>query len=113
MPLYDFVDADGEPLELYLPMAEAPELGSTTEIDGREVTRVVTPPRTAVRPDRHFVAWSQPTLNADGTLPPDVVPAPRYDRDPSSVSYGHAQFSSRREVDEYVARCEGRVILDR
>lgn len=42
MPMYSFVDeSTGESVELHYSMANAPSIGTTVEVDGRRLTRVV------------------------------------------------------------------------
>lgn len=42
MPLYSFIDeSTGETIELQYSMRDAPSIGSTVEVDGRTLTRVV------------------------------------------------------------------------
>lgn len=42
MPMYPFIDeATGETVELMYSMSEAPSIGTTVEVDGRVLTRVV------------------------------------------------------------------------
>lgn len=107
MPIYEFVNEDGVIEEHYLPMSEAPNLGAKVVIEDRLLKRIASRPRMNVKEYR-VTAPSQPALDADGNLPKGCVPAPRYDRDPSSPTYGFAQFQSKKEIDEFCAKSDGR-----
>lgn len=57
--LYLFQDtASGALVEAYFPMAEAPELGSVVEVDGRALKRLPSQLQAAVQKDPRHIAYS-------------------------------------------------------
>lgn len=109
MPIYEFENEDGVIEEHFFPMKDAPSIGSKVVIDERLLRRLPPHPQISVERDHHFVAYSQPTCEPDGSVAPGVVPAPRYDMDPKSKTYRHALFASKGEVKRYVKDTDGRV----
>lgn len=107
MPLYSFKDLDtGEPIELFYQMGQAPGLGEKIRHKGRHLQRLVEAPMGRVKPEKRFKAYSQPHKDRHGNLPPGAIEAPHYDSD------GVPVFTSKKEVDAYVAKSEGRVVTD-
>lgn len=93
MPCYCFVDeATGEPVEHYLPMAEAPRIGDVVEIEGRRLRRLVSPLQYDTE---NLERWRFESISA----PPWAPGAPSYN--PES---GAPRFSSRAQVREFLAR---------
>ena len=90
MPLYEFQDVEtGQCSEVYLPMAQAPEIGSETVISGRKLRRLVS----------HIEPAAKKTVEFRSVQLPNNWPyARRHDEN------GRPYFSSRREVEESVQR---------
>lgn len=88
MPEYEFRTADGRIVTEFLPMSEAPEIGSWRTVGGVRAQRIASVPRQTDRRYEH-VAHS---------LPPWDPRAPRHDEE------GQPVFVSRKEIDEYAAR---------
>lgn len=97
MPIYEFEAKDGEIHEEFFPMEDAPALGSWITRAKKRYQRIPTPWRAKARKTRHFAAMS---------MDPWEPGAPRYDKD------GAPCFTSQREVDEFVARSEGKYVYD-
>lgn len=113
MPIYEFKNEQGVTEEHWYSMAEAPPIGSQVVIEDRLLTRIPTLPRVSVEGSSHFVAWSQPLCNPDGSVPPGQARAERYDLDPKSPSYRSPLFAGKREVEKYVADSQGTVTYER
>lgn len=89
MPRYDFEDREGNVVELFLPMSQAPESGVWTEIDGREL-RMLPNGATGIRiKDHAFVSHSLEQWHPD---------AEKFDKD------GQPVFETRRDREEFLAR---------
>ncbi|MFB3431992.1 MAG: hypothetical protein ABL309_13830 [Phycisphaerales bacterium] len=96
MPLYSFVNqTTGETEERFYSMTEAPKIGEVIiGENGHLLERVVDVPRTNIR-------RSIECLHSE-SLPLNDPDAPRTDKQ------GRAVFTSRREIDEFVARKQGK-----
>jgi hypothetical protein len=94
--LYEFERSDGAKVEADFPFGKAPPIGELVALEGHgPCRRVVSWQSTEPAKDVHFVSWQLPQWYPD---------APAYDRDPKSASYGQPRFTSRRELDEFLAR---------
>lgn len=113
MPIYEFKNEQGVTEEHWFSMSEAPPIGSQVVIDDRLLTRIPTLPMVSVEGSSHFVAWSQPLCNPDGSVPPGVTPAPRYCMDPKDPAYRSPMFDSKREIQKYVSDSGGTVTYER
>lgn len=91
MPIYQFETPEGQIVEEHLPMAEAPPIGEYHVINGITCRRVCERKQFDPKPDRRHVA-----LN----LPKNWKYAKRFDEQ------GHPVFTSKREIDETVARAK-------
>ena len=99
MPMYDFETPTGETVEHFFPMAEAPKIGQTVDIDGVACTRLMSDCQMSVSETiGPFVSR---------TLPRNDPRAPRHDKD------GRPMFATKREVTEYVAKTEGQFGYDK
>ncbi len=100
MPLYDFEDVEkGELVEHYFAMADRPPTGKVVEIGGRKVSRVITPTQLAPVRSYEFVS---------NALPRENVADPKWPCD----ERGRPRFKSKKEVEEYTARSEGKAAWD-
>lgn len=59
MPVYEFIDSDGEVHEKYYPMSEAPDLGELVNIDGVMCKRIISCGQ-ACKDFKPYVAYSKP-----------------------------------------------------
>lgn len=88
MPTYDFEDKDGNHVEMFLAMGEAPAWGQWGTFGGRRLKRVVERPVTPYVPDYTCTIRSQAPW--DPTYP-------RFD------AQGHGVILNRREHENYKA----------
>lgn len=92
MPVYEFVEeGTGQPVEAFLPMAEAPEFGQVIELDGRKLRRVVSLPQPPCI-DKGFVSRQPAKWHPD---------APAHDEK------GHAVFANRQQAREFCKKNNG------
>lgn len=92
MPMYSFVDRQGNAAELFYSMENAPEIGAAVWVDGIQLTRVCErAPNATVMEHRH-VAHSLPRVN-----PKDPY-WPHYD------DRGRPTFTGKQQVKELEAR---------
>jgi hypothetical protein len=89
MPHYDFEDKDGNRVELFLEMSQAPAWGEWGSFGGRRLKRVVETPVEPYVPD--FTCTIRSQARWDPTYP-------RFD------SNGHGVILSKREHREYQAK---------
>lgn len=96
MPEYPFRTSDGRDIDLYFPMSEAPEIGSTIVVDGQELTRL--PSATAGRgTEEGSVGYSLPLWD----------PAAKH-----HTPEGRPAFPSKQDRLNYQARTNGRYVWD-
>ncbi len=89
MPEYEFIRANGDVVQKFFSMADAPEIGATVEIDGEPARRL--PPRLAGASVKNYEHVSY-------SIPRNCVHAPRLD------DKGRAVFQSKRELKETIAK---------
>lgn len=90
-PLYQFTNEAGEEVEVLLGMDEAPEVGSTIEVDGQKLTRQFSTQGGIVKNYAH-VSHSLPR----------VKPSDPYWKKFDGA--GRPVFTSKRDVEELTAR---------
>lgn len=102
--LYLFQDTEsGEFIELSMPMAAAPPLGSLVEHEGRTLKRRASMPQVLVEPDLRHVAR---TLRARQHTPEHLQKhVPHWERTGSGLEF--PRFDTKSEIAEYEARSEG------
>jgi hypothetical protein len=90
MPLYTFFSEEGQTVDKFYPMAEAPKFGTAITEDGTEYVRKPVAPRVAV----------QNTCVVAASLP-------RWDkRAPNHTADGKPAFETKAQIKEYEARNE-------
>ena len=97
MPTYTFTTESGKPVELFMTMDEAPAIGQETVIAGQTLLRVVDQVHVAAVADKHFTSRSLPRWDPS---------APRHN------AAGQPQFTSNKEVTEYVKKTGGNWVYD-
>ena len=97
MPVYTFEKESGETTELFFNMDDAPRIGTTIEIAGIKLTRLVDPIQVDCRQDVHFTAHQISRWHPDA---------------PALNERGQPVFSSKRQVDEFVAKTEGAAVWE-
>jgi hypothetical protein len=92
MPEYVFEGLDGQFVERFYKMSEAPKLGECVTIDGQPFTRVPTLPRARVVADRHVASRSLPKYY-------------KHHREAGGKfdDQGRCLFDSMRQIDETMA----------
>lgn len=106
--LYLFEDtATGEPVEVWYPMAEAPELGSIVEHEGRRLKRRPSALQVVAEPDFRHVAYS---LRQKGDTPEHLqADVPHWtDEGPCSKPL----FINKQEILEFNAKTDGAFAYD-
>lgn len=92
-PIYEYEAENGERMDVYAEMADAPRIGDQiTDHEGRVWTRVASNPQASVKADRHFVSNSLP-----GGYKYHRMAGGKFDR------RGRPLFDSQRQVEETVA----------
>jgi hypothetical protein len=92
MPVYEFEDArTGEPVEAFLPFAEAPEFGEVVSIEGRLLKRVVSAPQAPIV-DHGFVSRQPARWHPDA---------------PAHTPDGWCSFKSDKEAKDFCKRNSG------
>ena len=97
MPIYTFKTESGDRVELFMPMDEAPSIGALLTVGKSVLTRVADRVSADIRTDKHFTSRALPRWDPS---------APRHSAN------GQPQFTSQKEVDEYVSKTEGDWIYD-
>ena len=101
MPHYDFKNDAGEPVEVWLPMSDAPLIGETMEHEGCTLTRTVSRSvsRGSVQRSIDCVVVQQAASWAPG--------ARYYNLDRSSPDYGQPVLTTRKEVADFLRENPG------
>lgn len=110
-PLYDMQDTEsGVVDEIYFPMADAPEIGTVRDIEGRKMRRIIQPDsvQRGIVNDTFIEALSLPKMQRtrEGWKPP--ADEPWYPKDQKCNAKGVPVFESARKRDEFLAHSEGR-----
>ncbi len=109
MPVYEFEAEDGERREQFFPMADAPQIGSWVELEGKAFRRVIVAPQLAdskgqtsyrlhsnACPNERMVnRWEREAVAKGLPMP---ARAPKYDE------VGRAVFRSDKELRDYCKR---------
>lgn len=93
MPEYPFETQDGQVIDLYFPMSEAPEIGSQIEVDGQKLTRL--PPQLKVTTGKTYAHVAQSLALWDPHAP-------------HHTPEGKPYFNNKKEVMDYQAKTNGR-----
>ena len=89
MPFYEYRSNDGDSMEVFAHMAEAPAFGHEIKARGKAFHRVPSIVRAAVERETHFMSQSLP----------DWIPgASRYNAE------GQPQFGSKQEVKDFLMK---------
>ena len=100
MPEYPFMDVEtGDPVDEFFPIADAPEIGSVVEVEGRKLKRLVSRMSKPKITNYAFKGYS---------LPREDPKNPKWPCDATGVPL----FESRAQVKEYAARSEKQAIYD-
>ena len=101
MPEYEFESKDGERVSVFLPISQAPKMGSRIKRDGKTFVRI---PSLLARPrvaeDVHVVNYQLPAWSPLASA---------YDKDGSLTGVpGRCLTTSMRDVDNICAKSEGK-----
>ena len=91
MPEYEFERPEGQVILHFMPMAEAPSIGSTVLIDGEPCTRIVS------QIQRPIVETTSFTSHQLARYHPDA---------PNLDAKGRPVFDSKTDVDEFCAKTQ-------
>jgi len=97
VPVYTFKAESGKKTELFFNMSDAPTIGSTIEVGGVKLTRLVDPVQVDCRQEVRFTSNGLPRNHPD---------APAHD------AQGKPVFASKKQVDEFVAKQDGTWLWD-
>ena len=97
MPIYTFKTESGKKTELFFYMDDAPTIGSTIEVAGVTMTRLVDKLHVDCRQEGRFVSNGLPRNHPDA---------------PSCNEQGKPVFASKKQVDEFVAKQDGTWLWD-